>query len=522
MNLLKSVFVIALVIIQLQIHAQEGIALNTPEALRGYALVENFSSNYLVDNCGKVVHEWSNVSDTDLHAKLLPTGNLMYIRNNTIYETRWDGSHEVVIQNFDNNLEFVYEVIKLPNGNYLSLGRRGLNFSGFQDLGYPTNLGNPSVVDVVIELDKDSGEIVWEWNISDHVIQERDSTLPNYGKLSENPGKLNMDAISDYDWEFYESFMINGMDYNPELDQIALSVRKIGEVCLIDHSTTTEEAKGSTGGVHGKGGDIIYRWGNPQNYDQGTASDRTLYFQHNPNWILHGEHKGKMICYNNRLSTPWPTYSSAPIFDPVKDADGFYVKNENEAFMPILPELKYDQVSTGTEFYSGYTSAAKYLSNGTLMITEGVNGRIMEVDVDGSLLWEYIVPDVGYVFRTEKYALDYPAFDGQNFVAGETIEFPPSSYDCTDFATDVKDLPDGEKMISLSYVDDFQTARIVSNSNVAYTYKVYDANGKLLINNNNPVIENTIDLNQWVSGIYYFQAIDEKNQFRQVEKLLVP
>ena len=55
----------------------------------------------------------------------------------------------------------------------------------------------------------------------------------------------------------------NGLDYNSALDQIALSCRGMNEVYIIDHSTTTEEAVGHTGGNAGKGGDILYRWGNP-------------------------------------------------------------------------------------------------------------------------------------------------------------------------------------------------------------------------------------------------------------------
>jgi hypothetical protein len=40
---------------------------------------------------------------------------------------------------------------------------------------------------------------------------------------------------------------MNSIDYNPELDQIAMSVRGNSEVWIIDHGTTTAEAKGHTG-----------------------------------------------------------------------------------------------------------------------------------------------------------------------------------------------------------------------------------------------------------------------------------
>ena len=56
----------------------------------------------------------------------------------------------------------------------------------------------------------------------------------------------------------------NGIDYNAEYDLIVLSVPRMNELWVIDHSTTTEEALGSTGGRWGKGGDLLWRWGNPR------------------------------------------------------------------------------------------------------------------------------------------------------------------------------------------------------------------------------------------------------------------
>ena len=45
--------------------------------------------------------------------------------------------------------------------------------------------------DGLIEVDLD-GNIIWEWNISDHIVQEHDANLPNYGIVSENPDKLDI------------------------------------------------------------------------------------------------------------------------------------------------------------------------------------------------------------------------------------------------------------------------------------------------------------------------------------------
>jgi hypothetical protein len=38
----------------------------------------------------------------------------------------------------------------------------------------------------------------------------------------------------------------------------------------------------------GRSGDLLYRWGNPANYDCGTAEDQMLFHQHDVQWIKPG------------------------------------------------------------------------------------------------------------------------------------------------------------------------------------------------------------------------------------------
>ena len=76
-----------------------------------------------------------------------------------------------------------------------------------------------------------------------------------------------------------QELIINAEFYNAALDQIMISPRHLSEIYIIDHSTTTAEAAGHTGGTHNKGGDILWRWGNPQVYRQGNSSNQKLFFQ---------------------------------------------------------------------------------------------------------------------------------------------------------------------------------------------------------------------------------------------------
>ena len=49
--------------------------------------------------------------------------------------------------------------------------------------------------DEIIEIEpvgSDSANIVWEWRFWDHIIQDVDPNLPNYGVISEHPERINI------------------------------------------------------------------------------------------------------------------------------------------------------------------------------------------------------------------------------------------------------------------------------------------------------------------------------------------
>ena len=154
---------------------------------------------------------------------------------------------------------------------------------------------------------RDSANVVWEWHIKDHLVQDRGSQFTaTYGEISDYPKLMDINCGSagsnggvggqaNGDW-----MHVNAIHYNESLDQIVLSSRHQDELYIIDHSTTTEEAASHSGGLYGMGGDFLYRWGSPENYQTGNNSNNVLASQHGVNWIPEGyPGGGNLILFNN-------------------------------------------------------------------------------------------------------------------------------------------------------------------------------------------------------------------------------
>lgn len=508
-------------LLSLSIFAQNpfgnGIVLNTSEAFDGYILFENNDDTYLMNNCGEILNKWDNINQTDNHTKLLENGNMMFIRNESVFEVDWDGNIVNNVAPSSPGLSLDYEVVLLPDSNYLCVTRRDMTPADFDELGYDIPGTFPSQIDGLVELDRNTGEIVWEWNIRDHVIQERDSLAANYGVVAEHPELFNMDAINNFDWSFRESFMINSMDYNPERDEIIVSVRKMCEVVIIDHSTTTEEAAGHTGGRHGKGGDILYRWGNPGNYGAGvsadelTENDQFLFYQHNPHWVTVGPHTGKIMMYNNGIFRPGilnsaDRYSTSPVITPPIDENDRYVLEPGQAYGPVEPDVEFRGDNPLGRFYSAYTSGAQILPNGNVYITEGQNGRLLEITPDGRIVFEYFIFDDDYIFRSIKYDKDHPAFEGRDMTPMGTLESPPSDTPCSLF-TSVFDPAGNQSLeVDLYHQPSDSEATLINPQNFELSIKVIDVLGNTAGSLQTRADETKIDLSLLPSGSYVIFA----------------
>lgn len=434
-----------------------GLFTNTAESFNGYTLFAptNGTTIYLINNCGEKVHSWTSQYEPALSCYLMENGTLLRPgkipgvagapRVNEMMD--WDGT---VIWSYSVAEEFGiqhHDIELLPNGNILLLVSEKKYPPDIEQAGGDASLEElktEKIIEIQPDLIAGGGTIVWVWNAWDHLIQDRDVSYDNYGVVSQNPERIDINYRyrPNIDW-----LHVNALDYNAEFDQIMLTVRSFGEIWIIDHSTTTSEAAGSIGGTYQKGGDLLYRWGNPQSYQQGDANDEKLFLPHDGHWIPEAlVDEGKILVFNNDAGVlETQKYSSVNIIDPPVDGSGYYSYNYNDgSYDPTDFEWTY-KAPAPTDFYSKTFSGAQRLENGNMLICEANSGRFFEINTQKEIVWEYVNPVNGNgpipqfadvidndVFRCIRYAQDYPAFDGKTLTPQGYIE-PGSDFECNLF-----------------------------------------------------------------------------------------
>ena len=400
-----------------------GLRLNEPESFEGYTLFSPRQAGYayLVNNRGDVVHAWPS---RGLLARLLDNGNVLS-RNiesdpdgNIVWEYRFPQHHDV---------------LKMPNGNVLFLSRARISREEAEALGAnPASLScGPQIRGTrVVEArptGPESAEVVWEWSIFDHLIQDFDPNKPNYGVVADHPERIDLNyalaeapcrpgnqeanhpALADWTHE-------NGLDYNAELDQIMITVRYFSEIWVIDHSVSAEEAAGSVGGAAGLGGDLLYRWGNPRAYGAGTPADQRLFFPHAAHWIPEGAPgAGNVLIFNNGDEYPGFRRGYSSVDEIILPADGYnYRLDAGAAYGP--DEIAWTYAADPPEsFYAHGWSNAQRLPNGNTLIADGPAGRIFEVTSNGETVWDFANPfpdEGGDVPRAYRYPPDHPGLRG--------------------------------------------------------------------------------------------------------------
>ncbi len=404
----------------------------------GYTLYapEYTKQTYLINNQKQIVHTWNSKRIQALGVYLLEDGNLIRTSfptiNNSIF-TGGGASGRVEILDVQSNViwEFEYstnthcmhhDIEILPNGNILISAWKLHNRTESNIAGRnPNTINNQLWSDYLIEIEptgSSGGNIVWEWHAWDHLIQDYDPTKENYGIIHEHPELIDINfGGRGKDWNH-----INSIDYNEEFDQILLSSYGQSEIWIIDHNTTIEEAAGHNGGRYGMGGDLLYRWGNPQAYQLGNQSNQKLFIQHDATWIEEGyPGNGNILIFNNGIGRSDGDYSSVIEIVPPVNTNGIYHKNENMTFGPEDITWEFSGKNTSFVFFSSIISGAQRLPNGNTLICEGVNGYFFEVTPENEIIWDYQYTNplrLNNVFKIHRYSKNYPGI--KNFFLPST------------------------------------------------------------------------------------------------------
>ena len=323
----------------------------------------------------------------------------------------WQGNiiWEMVIAS--DSIQLHHDIEPMPNGNILCIAWERKTAEEANAMGRLEieNLLNEFWVDMILEIDPTLPEgenIVWQWRFWDHLIQDVDPSLPGYGAIVDHPELLDINfgtigagmgsGLLNGDW-----LHTNGIQYNAKRDQIVISSRNLGELYIIDHSTTSAEAASHSGGDAGMGGDLLYRWGNPAAYGRGTAEDQQLVYPHSVNWIpQYHPGEGNLLLYNNGYGS----FQSAVMeLVPPLNEDHTYHIDPDEAYGPAEATIVYSD-----NIYSPILSGAQRLPNGNTLMTVAVQKRIVEVNSNGIIQWDYTYNgNSNVVPRALKYDIDY-------------------------------------------------------------------------------------------------------------------
>jgi arylsulfotransferase ASST len=387
----------------------------------------------------------------------------------------WDGellwSYELANEDQTSH----HDAVAMPNGNVLLITwdyryREDCVAAGRDPKATPDKGLWPDGVLEIRPTLPEGGEVVWEWHAWDHLVQDFDPAADNHGSIADNPGRIDVNydhrdqpaespeerqkreeleaqmsalGYSGGDEEDDDAgapaagkpagpaggqpqghgsdwLHTNAIAYSPELDLIAVSSPHLSEVFVLDHSTTTDQAAGKSGGRYGKGGDLLWRWGNPKNHGAGTKADQRLFYQHNVQWIPAGlPGAGHLLVFNNGQERPDGEYSAVlELALPLEPGKGF--TREGPAFGPKEPVWSY---VSKPDFYAAFISGCQRLPNGNTLVCEGPEGHVFEVTAAGEVVWDWANPLVGDVkdggveghamFRATRVGPDHPGLKGR-------------------------------------------------------------------------------------------------------------
>lgn len=547
--MIKQILTLVTFCIVSNVAAQNTVGLlsyDPSQSYDGYTMIypHNQPDVFLLNNCGEVVHTWidssnfrpGNTAYLTAEGKLIKTKRDATVTDDPIWA---GGGGEIIeIRDWDNNLEWSYTLndslgrlhhdIAITNENtILAIAWEYISFDDAVAAGRDTATMAQGALwpDKIIEIDPETNAIIWEWRAWEHLIQDHDSTKANYGVIADNPGKINLNYDNtggEADWHHS-----NAIDYDPQNKQILLSVPEFHEIWIIDHSTTAAEASTSAGGLSGKGGDLMYRWGNPAAYNKGTVDDQKLFYQHDPSWVTDfAPANGMISVFNNRIAAD---YSGFSLLEPAWEMyEWAYVQDANDVYLPS--DLNYTRLHPDTTaLFSTGLSSMQLLPNGNTLVTSGRFGYTFEITEDDEIVWEFKTPRRGtnpatqgdtlainnnLTFRSTRFSLDYAAFDGRDLTPKGYMELEPDTTFCDNIMSSVRSILFHDLKVYPNPAQDMLVIEWEEGYNV--DINMYDFLGREVANFMGTGGKVYRDISTLPTGVYYIAI---KN--REAQKLII-
>ncbi|MCB0687939.1 MAG: aryl-sulfate sulfotransferase, partial [Saprospiraceae bacterium] len=485
---------------------------------QGYILFTplNNRTTYLINRSGEKVHSWTSDFVPGMTAYLAEDGSLFRagrVTENTyinsggaggiIEQMNWEG--EVVwtytYSSPDYRQHHDFEI--LPNGNILLLAWQKKTKEEAIAAGRdPSSLGTDQLwPDHLVEIKpygQNQGEIVWEWQVWDHLVQNYDPAKDNYGDIK-NSARIN---LNHYQNRLADWIHGNAIEYNENLDQIMLSSRGFNELWIIDHSTTMAEAKSDIGGSSGKGGDLLWRWGNPSAIS--SSNPQILFGQHGMYWKSTSTGQSEVYIYNNGNGRHPDIFSTIERIEIECNESGHYPLSTSGYFLPEQPATTFipkDSLS----IYAPLFSNVLKMDNDHTLVCVGPRGIFIEFDTLGSEVWKYVNPvsesgriltqgesigdyksSLNSVFSIQYYSSVFPGFVGRDMTGKGSIE--------EELVTSIDDVQESP----LIYPNPASEFLLIEKQ--IKQFQLYDLDGHIVLDLINPSLK--IDLNAVQPGIY--------------------
>jgi hypothetical protein len=344
----------------------------------------------LIDMNGTIIHEWTI---TGFPAKMLPGGSLigsatsrgiLHQENIDLVQESWNGDFEWEFSNWDDdntgeNMARQHHDFQ-REGNpvgYFSPGQEFVSNGTTLILAhyneYDKNISHMKLKDdVIYEVDWNGNLTGFEWHATDHFDEMEFDILSKIG-IYFFPG-FNIFLIFQTlptDWFHLNSISLLGQnrwyeegDQRFHPDNIIICSRLTNILAIIDRQT----------------GDIVWKVG--PNYNIFTKEGRDLgkiIGPHHAHIIPKGlPGEGNILVFDNGGITgygPFGVYRYMRFYTRIIEFD------------PITFDIIWEY--TDNNFYCNVMGAAQRLPNGNTLITNSVDGEILEVNSDKEIVWSY-------------------------------------------------------------------------------------------------------------------------------------